>query len=283
LIYGAKCLQWKSSVLLRELQQNLLGEWASQQLEGRQCGHIDIWTIIPKHLQDEITIANGGKRPSALYNWSCIKLVDEPYFNNKVADLCQGKINAKCLAEINKKTYVGDSVTVFLTSTVPKGKCERVADRGILEHLGQQVLSRMDAVECGIGDGGLKPGEAVTFSFVGLVPADTPVLTPEDFSGLTEINDGMTYSASCVDSEYPENCHTIYAGVFPIAKDNMVRILTDVVVGNTVRTVNMIFQTLYNADLEAGKDVLFAGGGITSKVAGKPIGKKRKYLLLELD
>jgi hypothetical protein len=240
-------------------------------VNGKVCKQVNVWSAIPGHLQDDITVANGGKRPSGLLNWSCIKLVEENYFNQKVNSLCKGVYDAKCLSEINSRTYVGDTVMVALTSTVPNGTCMRTVDKGFWEALGGAITTRMNAVECGIGDEGIKPGESRTFTFIGLVPNDTPVLSPTDFTKLSEVNNGVTQSASCLSSDFPESCHTIYAGVYPTAHDNLIKVIVDVVGGSTSRAITAIIGTLYHMDFEFGKDQAMASGGITNQVVGKPI------------
>jgi len=251
------------------------GSFVGQQLEGRQCGYVNIWTHIPPRLQNEITVKNGGKKPEALYNWSCIKLIDEAYFNQKARDFCKGTYDAKCLAEINNRTYVGDTVMVMLSSQVERGKCERVVDQGFWEALGGAITGRMNGVECGIGESGLKPGESVTISFVGLVPVDAPVLSPQQFTQVADIDEGVTTSASCINSDFPENCHTIYAGVYPLAKDNLIKLVTDSTLGQLIKAGNLIIGTLYSLDLEFAKDAVLTSGGITARVVGKPIYEAR--------
>lgn len=251
------------------------GASVSQQLEGRSCGYVDIWTNIPAHVQEEITLANNGQRPTGLLNWSCIKIIDEPYFNTKVNAVCGGVQDAACLAKINEQTYVGDSIIVRLVSDVPRNTCERVADRGIGELLSGAITSRMNLVECGLGSDGLKPGQQATWTFVGLVPSDTPVLSPADFINVTEINEGVTQSASCLGTDFPENCHTVYAGVFPTAKDNLLKLLSDATIGNLIKAGNILFGTLYTLDFEFTRDVALTSGGITNQVVGKPIWEGR--------
>lgn len=271
----SKMTPWEQFSFALGTSVSSFGEFVSQQLEGRSCGYVDVWTAIPPRLQDEITIANGGKRPKALLNWSCIRLVDEAYFNTKVNQLCQGQLNVDCLQKINEGTYVGDTVMVALTNTTAKNKCIRVEDKGFWYLLGSAITNRMNAVECGIGENGIAPGQEATFSFVGLVPADTPVLSPADFADVTEINEGFTQSASCLGTTFPENCHTVYAGVFPTAKDNLLKIIADTVVGNLITAGQALFGTLYNMDLSVGQDIILTSGGITNKVVGAPIWEGR--------
>ena len=251
------------------------GDFVARQLEGRSCGYVNIWTLFPKHIQDYITKENDGQRPKALYMWDCIKIVEEDYFIKRINQTCQGTITTKCITEINEKTYVGSTAMVVLSSG-KRGHCIRRSDSGgILERLGAAITSRMNIVDCGIGENGLQPRESVTLRFVGLIPSDAPVLPPEDFLRETSIDSGYTKSASCLNSEFPEACHTIYAGVFPTAKDNIIRLLADTIIGNLIKGVKMIFGSIYTLDLGFARDVALASGGITSQVAGQPIWEGR--------
>lgn len=244
-------------------------------VEGRGCKYVDVWTHMPKHIQDFITQENDGKKPRALYMWDCIRITDEQLFNDKVMRFCEGTIDQSCLAEINQRTYVGSSLVVALTNTMPKGQCGRPSEKGFWEKLGAAVLDRTGYIECGIGENGIQPRESVTFTFIGLVPQDAPVVPPKDFIELSEINAGVTQSASCANSEFPEACHAIYAGVYPLAKDNLIKAIVDGVVGNLASGFNMIIGTLFNMDLEFAHDAALTSGGITSQVVGRPIWEGR--------
>lgn len=252
------------------------GSYVATELEGRDCGYVNVWPFIPIRIQNEITQANGGHRPAGLYNWSCVKLIDEDYFNSKVSTLCGGVIDSKCLAEINNRTYVGDTLQVGLVSTTPKNSCQRLSlHQDFWGRLGGTITGRGNFVDCGLGENGLPPGQEVTFSFIGLVPADAPVLSPADFAEVTEINEGYTQSASCLGTDYPENCHTIYAGVYPLRKENAFNTIVNGITGILSQGAGIIVSTLYNLDTEAGIDAAITGGGIMPRAVGEPIWEGR--------
>lgn len=252
------------------------GEYVAKELEGRQCGYVNVWPFIPVRLQNEITQANGGQRPAGLYNWSCIRLVDEDYFNAKVSTLCGGVMDAKCLAEINNRTYVGDTIEAGLLSTTAKNTCQRESlHQDFWGRLGGTLTGRGNFVDCGIGEDGIPPGQEATFTFVGLVPADAPVLSPTEFAEVTEINEGYTQSASCLGTDFPENCHTIYAGVYPLRKENLFNTVANGITGILSQGAGIIVSTLYNLDVEAAKDVAVTGGGLIPRAVGEPIWEGR--------
>ena len=250
------------------------GDFVSRQIEGRSCGYVNVWTLFPKHIQDYITTQNNGKRPKGLYIWDCIKIVEEDFFIRKINQVCQGTITTKCISQINEHSYVGSTAMVMLSSA-SRGHCSREADEGILQLIGSAITNKLNIVDCGIGENGLQPRESVTLRFVGLIPADAPVLPPEDFLKETSITSGFTQSVSCLSSAYPEACHTIYAAVYPTAKDNFVNIFLNTTVGNAIKGGKMILGSLYNLDIGFAVDTVLTSGGITPRVVGNPIWEGR--------
>lgn len=150
---------------------------------------------------------------------------------------------------------VASAVPVVLSATVPKGTCIRPAFQkaqagDVVGVFGDVVLARENLVVCGIGENGLQPNESVTFRFMVLIPADAPVVPTEELANLTSINEGITQSPSCVGSEFPENCHSIYAAVAPINKTTFLTTLRDIA-GSIPQRAGGVISALWNLDLDA--------------------------------
>lgn len=191
---------------------------------GQSCQFIDVFGILSKSVQEDAISRNNNKKPQ-VFMWDCLKLTDEETFKERVQEKCQdNSYTSACLSEINKQNAnsIGNTKVVALVSDLPKGTCEQRRGKTTISYLAKNVIA------CGIGENGLRPGETVTIRFVAVVPSDTPVLQDEELAKSSEIYpDGFTYSASCLNSQYPKTCHSFYAAVFPMATDNLFKIFLD--------------------------------------------------------
>lgn len=193
-------------------------------LSGRTCQYVNVFDNLPKSVQEEVIDLNDNKKPE-VYMWDCLKITDEATFEERIEEACEDDgFSRSCLAEINEKSAnsILNTNVVALVSDVPKGTCEQARGKTMTSWIAKNVI------KCGIGENGLRPGEQVTFKFVVIVPADTPVIQGEDLATSGEIqSEGFTYSASCMKSSNPKACHSIYSAVFPMATDNLLKITLD--------------------------------------------------------
>jgi len=191
--------------------------------EGQTCRYVNVYDNLPQSVKDEITIRNDGA-PAEVLMWDCLKVMDEEKFEERVDEQCEDQgYSTACLAAINKRATnsITNTVVAALSSDVDQGTCEQVRGATPVSYLSQNV------VKCGIGENGLLPGKEVTFRFVIVVPSDTPVLSDEDLARSGEIEqESFTFQASCLKSQFPKNCHTIYAGVYPMATNNVLKVFT---------------------------------------------------------
>lgn len=213
-------------------------EYAGKALQGRVCGYVDSSKCLSKKTLDYVEQVTGNR---SLYSWECIKIVDLPYFSESLKSYCPDKIDSSCLSKINKNfgNSVSSSVIVLLTDTeggkIPKGTCIRPTNaNGFFGLVGKLTLSAFpwNLVKCSIGDDGIKPGEKVTFQFVGLIPSDAPVINPKDVASLEgydldQGSSGYTYSTSCKSDQNADACHSIYAAVYPAQTKTMLTMLGD--------------------------------------------------------
>lgn len=208
-----------------------------KEIKGGSCGYVEITKYLPNDVNDKLKDLNGGKS-ARVYSWECINVVDMPLFETEVKSYCGNSIDSACIAKLNEKVgnAVTDVVTVLLSSGsksgLQKGECERPNSGSFWAGLGGVLTNKANVVECSIGLNGLAPGESVTFQFVALVPADTPTLAPQALKELDdlkttdgELYGGYTESASCIDSSNPTACHSVYAGVYPVAHANLLSYL----------------------------------------------------------
>ena len=200
---------------------------AKDSLTGRTCSFVNVYDNLPQSAKEYISDRNSGKSPEAVYAWDCLKITDENKFNEQVKSSCgQEKYNSGCIANINKRDShaIINTVLVALSSDVPKGTCEVVRGQTVTSFIAKNV------VKCGIGTNGLNPGESVTLRFVIIVPSDTPVISGEDLGKSGEAEGSQTFQASCQDSQFPKACHTLYAGIYPMATNNLGKLLFEDVV-----------------------------------------------------
>lgn len=195
-------------------------------IQGRQCGFIDVFDNLPKSTQEEIREENGGKA-AEVYSWDCLKVTSEENFDDRVKSYCEDTgYTSQCLAELNRDNAnaLTNTVVALLVEDddLKTGECELARGNTAVGWLAKSTL------RCDIGPNGVQPGESVTFEYYIVVPADTPSVNPEEFAeSQNEISESRTYQASCLDSDYPRNCHTIYGGVFPVQQDNLLSVLAD--------------------------------------------------------
>lgn len=219
------------------------GSEVKNEITGRQCEFIDVFDNLPKSAQEEIIEKNDGVKPDGVFAWDCIRVTNEEFFQDSVEDNCKSEnYDSTCLAKVNKRSADGgftDSTVVALTSDVTKGTCEAV--RG-----GSSVVSFLSksVVKCGIGQNGLQPGDSVTLRFYAVVPADTPTVSPDDLDQSNEVRNFQSFSQSCLDSQFPQNCHTIYAGVYPIKTKNLISMTVEGAT-DTLQFGSCGFQKLY--------------------------------------
>jgi len=209
------------------------GSEVTNEVTGRMCEYIDVFKHLPKSAQEEIIAENDGKKPDGVFAWDCVRVTNEEFFEDSVEDNCKKEgYSSTCLAKVNKRGANGgftDSTTVALVSDIPKGTCEAVRGNTVAGFFAKSL------VKCGIGENGLNPGEEVTFRFFAVVPTDTPVINPDDLEKSQEIQTKYSFSQSCLDSQFPQQCHTIYAGVFPIKTGNLMSWFVD----NTMDTLSV--------------------------------------------
>jgi len=207
------------------------------QIKGGNCGYVEITKYLPNDIEDKLKDLNSGKA-TKVYSWECINLVDMPLYETEVKSYCGNTIDNACITQLNTKVgnAVTDVVTVLLSSGsksgLEKGECERPNSGSFWKSLGGALANKANVVECSIGTNGLAPGESVTFQFVALVPSDTPTISPQQLKELDdlkttdgELYGGYTQSASCIDSSNPTACHSVYAGVYPAAQENLLSYL----------------------------------------------------------
>ena len=189
-----------------------------QEGTGQQCQFINVYDNLPKSVQEKVTEENDGVTPQGVYSWDCLKLSTEPTFEERIQESCKEEAySTKCLARINIRNAnaVINTVVVSLVSDLPVGQCEQARGSTLTSFISKNVI------KCGIGENGLQPGKSVKLRFVVTVPADTPVLSSENFRTSSEVIDGFTSSASCLKSQFPKSCHSLYAAVYPMASKNL--------------------------------------------------------------
>ncbi|MFW9872650.1 MAG: hypothetical protein ACFFG0_06065 [Candidatus Thorarchaeota archaeon] len=195
---------------------------AKDTLTGRTCTFVDVYDNLPNSAKEYVREKNNNARPQAIYAWDCLKISDETKFNERIKERCKSEAyDSSCIAEINKRDShaITNTVLVALSSDVTKGKCEAVRGTTVTSFIAKNV------VKCGIGSNGLEPGDSVTLRFFISVPSDTPVIGSSDIS--REIEASSSYQSSCIDSQFPKSCHTLYAGIYPMATNNLVKIIKD--------------------------------------------------------
>jgi len=237
---------------------------------GRQCEFIDIYKHLPKSVQEDIIERNNGKNPDGVFAWDCLRATNEEFFKDTVEDVCGDEgYSSTCLAKINNRgtNALTDNTVVALVSDVPKGTCEAVRGNTVVSFFAQNV------VKCGIGSNGLNPGESVTLRFYAVVPSDTPAVNPDNLDSSGEVLEFTTYSQSCLDSQFPLNCHTIYAGVFPVKTSNLLTWFVDGAT-NSLTLGSCAFNKLYNgANTDYGDCVKSRASGVST--IGEPIWEGR--------
>lgn len=248
------------------------GSEITNEVSGRQCEFIDVFSHLPISAQQEITNINDGKKPDGIFAWDCIRVTNEEFFKDSVEDNCKAEgYSSSCLAKVNKRGADGgftDHTTVALVSDVPKGQCEAVrSTKNVVSFLSKSV------VKCGIGSNGLQPGDSVTFRFYAVVPADTPAVNPDDLDKAQEIREFTSFSQSCLDSQFPLNCHTIYASVIPIATDNLLSVSVDGLT-DALQVGNCGFQKLWKGSNTDFTDCVRSRAGGISTI-GEPIWEGR--------
>lgn len=214
-------------------------EQVTKTLAGRTCGYVEMTKCLPQNVNDKLKDLNNGKA-AKVYTWECIKIVDMPEFNDRIKAYCGTNIDSACVSKLNQNlgNAVNDVVTVLLSdgvkSNLAKGECERPNSGTFWKSFGGYLAGNVNVVQCSIGENGLKPGDSATFKFVALVPADTPTVSAQGISELTDIKNadkelygGYTESASCIDSSNPKACHTVYGAVYPAAQENLISWLAD--------------------------------------------------------
>ena len=182
---------------------------------------------MPKRIQDIVNDRAGSN--IAVYSWECLKIVDLPFFAQELKSYCRDKIDSQCLAEITRDfgEQISATSTVILSSYessgIPTGECVRAYEAaGIIGKAVLKITNRKNIVMCSIGDKGLLPGEAVTFDFVAIVPADAPVIPPAEIDKIQGMKQGYTQSVACEDSATGQSCHSIYAAVYPMGVENFI-------------------------------------------------------------
>lgn len=204
---------------------DITGRTLVDQATGATCQFVDVFNNLPKATQEYVISKNGGKRPDVVPLWDCLRISNQATFEERIQEQCEDdNYNSACLAEINKRdsNAILPSVVVALVSDVPAGKCEQARGKTTASWIAKNVI------KCGIGENGLPPGSEVTLKFVITVPSDTPVLSDQDVTSSADISEqSFTYSASCLKSQYPKACHTVYAGVYPMATDNVLSVFVD--------------------------------------------------------
>ena len=238
-----------------------LVETVGGEVTGKTCRYVDVYAALPVGVQERIKVFNDGKPPDAVYTWDCLDIVDEPFFNQQVRSYCQNQITTACISELNReigKQAVASTVPVLLSSHVPKGQCIRPAFEhakagDLIAVFGDAITASDNLVVCGIGTNGLNPNESVTFRFIVLVPADAPVVPIEEIPNLTELNEGVTMSPSCVGSDFPLNCHSIYAAVAPVNAETLLTHLVKLV-GQVPKVAGGVFSAVWNTDPDGLKN-----------------------------
>lgn len=199
------------------------------ELKGQQCGYVNVYSYMTQRVKDKVVEVTGG---ASMLSWQCLKIVDMPYFSEKISSMCPDGIDNACIAKINQDSSVAasDTVQVMLSSThngdIPRGECIRPSKlEGIWGSLAKitQPSGKWNLVKCSIGDEGLKPGESVTFNFVVFVPRDAPIVSAKEqrelygIKGLDESGfGGYTESYYCNNDKNAKACHSVYAAVYPM-------------------------------------------------------------------
>lgn len=248
----------KYSVVWKDIWDGAWNVLWDNAVQGKSCVYTDETDNLPPHIIEKIKEWSGSENPE-VYKWRCIRLVDEATFENKLGALCPNDYyDAGCLAKAHNSLQgaMGDVILSSLSSDT-KGQCEWKGTAGVNRWL-----------SCGIGKNGLGVGESATFTFVMLIPADTPVVSPAELEATLGEN-LATVSASCLDEANPYACHGIYVAVSPMAKANLISFVVDRVIDG-FQVAGCTFKTLFTG---FQSDLLACYGRVTNSVdtAGAPI------------
>src|SRR3990167_2329303 len=100
-------------------------ELAKNELKGEQCGYVRMNPHITDRIKNWMKDNAGNKEPN-VYTWQCLRIVDKPLFDAQLKSYCKDNIDNACISRMNRElgSSVSDTVTVLLSSEVPKNTCE---------------------------------------------------------------------------------------------------------------------------------------------------------------